>query len=294
MRQLSYIVLGALVAMCGISHLKGEVIETNEIRTVLQHVDNDSYVFFNITGTLYAPSTTLSDNQWRAYFVTRVKQKISDPDVSQQLIDKIKNRIVQEIPKKNVEDITPQMISDLQERKIVVLGITKKQMSTSYADNFGLITRNHLLSLEINFEKTLSYLKIDKTKDQTGYSFAYGILFTNKQPEGPAMISFLKQNDLHPSSIIMVDNSLASLESVQEALQSTGIGFKGIRYGRADSLIENFDPTLGTIEFFAFINEGKIMSDAEALVVKQKDSTTNYEAKLDDYIQQAAKSLQKN
>lgn len=293
MKQLSGIVWGFLIAISSLTPLMGEIIETKEIRTLLPYVNKDSYIFFNITGTLYAPSTTLSDNQWREYFSTRVKQKINDPDISQKMIDQIKNMIVQKLPKRNVEEITPQLIANLQDQKIVVFGITKKQMATSYADNFGLITRNHLLSLGINLEKTLSYLSTEKIENENGYSFAYGILFTNKQPEGPALLSFLKQNNLHPSSIIMVDNSRESLESVQEALMPTGIAFKGIRYGRADSLKESFDPTLGTIEFFALIHESKILSDAEAVDIKQNHSTVNYEAMLDDYIQQAAHALQK-
>jgi hypothetical protein len=287
MKRMSFFVCGILLALFGAADLTGEIIETKEIRTVLDYVDQDSLVFFNVTGTLYAPSSTLSDNQWREYFSNRVKLIVSDEASSQQLIDKIKNQIVQGIPKKNVEEITPQLIANLQNQKIVVLGITRKNMSTSYAENFGMITRNHLLSLGINLEKTLPYLASGELKDQKEYLFGYGILFTNKQPEGLAVISFVKQMNQTPSLILMVDNSRSSLESVQEALLPTGIAFKGFRYGRADNLKENFDPALGTIEFFAFIKEGSLISDAEALKIKQSNSAINYEAMLDSYISKA-------
>jgi hypothetical protein len=294
MKKVLSIVWGVLIACFGMNQLPGELIETKEIQTVLNHLDQDSIVFLNVTGTLYAPSNTLSNNQWREYFSDRVRLLISDPDLSQQLIDKIKNLIVQGIPKKNVDEITPQLIANLQDKKIVVLGITQKRMSTSYAENFGLITRNHLMNLGINLEKTLTYFAPAEIRNAKEYSFAYGILFTNKQPEGPAVISFLKRANLNPSLILMVDNSLASLESVQNALVSTGIKFKGVRYGAADAIKDHFDPTLGTIEFFAFMNDGRIMSDAEALEIKRSNSTINEEKRLDDYIRQAVYSLHKN
>jgi hypothetical protein len=100
------------------------------------------------------------------------------------------------------------------------------------------------------------------------------------------VVSFLKQSGRHPAYVIIVDNSQDALESAQEALDAVGIPFIGIRYGRADAK-EEFDPTLGTVEFFAFINEGKILSDEEALKSMPIDRSHNYEKKLDEYIKQA-------
>lgn len=286
MKRLFNFVWSIFFTIGAMAPLSGEIIESNEINTLRQYVDQNAFVFLNITGTLYEPSTTLSDNQWREYFAQRVKRLISDSAASQQLIDQIKNQIVQKIPKKAVEKITPDLISDLQKKQIVVLGLTKKQMSTTYAENFGWITQNHLAQLGIHLDKTLSYLRYSPQERQKSYSFAYGILFTNKQPEGPAMVSFLKEIQQKPSKIIVVDNGADALKSLEESLKPTQIPFTGIRYGRADALKANFDPTLGTIEFFAFIKEGKILSDAEALEIKKSHPQTNYESLLDQYIQQ--------
>lgn len=275
------------IAMILSGSLSGEIIQTNEISTVLDHISQDSFVFFNINGTMYEPSNTLADNQWRQYFSKRVAEIVADTQESQAIIDRTKNLIVQRIPKKSVEEKTPQLIADLQAKKIVVLGLTQKQMSTTYAENFGWLTNQHLLSLGINLEKTLAYLKQKPGSEAAkGYSFAYGILFTNKQPEGPVLLSFLEEVDQKPSSIVAVDNSLSSLESLQQALEAKGIRFTGLRYGRSDALKENFDPALGTIEFFTFLNQGRIMSDAEALKIKESNPQTNYEAQLDEYIKQ--------
>ena len=264
-------------------NLSGEITEVNEISTIQNSVTNDSLVLFNVSGTLYAPSTTLADNQWRLYFTERVNAIVIDKEDAEMLINKIKNEIVSYLPKKPVEEFTPQLIESLQNQQIPVLGITQKHMSTSYAESFGLITKNHLLSIGVDLEKTLSYLKVNMDSDEN-YSFAYGLIFTNKKPVGPAILSFLNRIEDKPTEIIMIDNSLENLENAQLALALTDIKFKGFRYGRADELKTNFDPIIGNIQFFAFINDRKIMSDEEAKQIKDANPDVNYSSLLDSYI----------
>ena len=285
MKQTIRALLGSIITLCAILPAAAEIKETKEISKALDYATEDSLILFNITGTLYQPSNTLADHQWREYFSKRVEQIVPDPKISQALIDQTKNLIVQKIPKKTVEDVTPQMVASLQAKKIPVLGLTKKQASTSYADNFAWITQKHLADLGIHLEKTLSYLKFkDGNAKEQGYTFAYGILFTNKQAEGPALNLFLNTLEQKPSVIIAVDNTLSSLENMQHALETQGIKFMGLRYGRADEDKANFDPVLGTVEFLTFINEGRIITDAEASALKQSTPSVNYDALLDYYI----------
>lgn len=274
----------AALVLASSSHISAEIIETNEISAVQKHVTPDSLILFNITGTLYEPANTLADNQWRIYFAERVNALISDKIVADRLINKVKNDIVSHLPKKTVEDYTPQLIANLQSQKVPVLGITQKHMATSYADNFGLITRNHLLIIGIDLEQTLSYLNVREHGDDLNHAFAFGLIFTNKKPEGPAILSFLNRLEHQPEKIIMIDNSLDSLENAEAALISTDIKFEGFRYGRADVLKMNFDPILGNIQFFAFIKEGKILSDEEAIQIKQSHPEIDYTLLLDSFI----------
>lgn len=259
------------------------IVDSNDIIVVQDKVDPKSIVLFNITGTLYQPATTLADNQWRTYFAERVNQLVANSDAAQKLIDKIKNEIVENIPKAPVEEITPDIIAKLQALHIPVFGISQKRVVTTYADNFGHITSRHLKSIGIDLEKTLDYCNVTATPDNSGYTFAYGIIFSNKKPVGPAILNFLMRLENRPAKIVMVDNSQASLESAETALASTGIHFEGIRYGHDDARQDNFDAILGIIQFFAFKNEGKILSDADALEIK-KCSKVKYEAMLDNFI----------
>jgi hypothetical protein len=263
--------------------LSAGISETEEISNVQNFVTNDSLVLLNITGTLYEPATTLADNQWRIYFTERVHTLVSDRDAADRWINKIKNEIVNHLPKKPVEEFTSQFVSYLQNEKISVLGITQKQMATAYADNFGLITKNHLLSININLENTLSYLNV-KGEDPSSHSLAYGIIFTNKKPVGPAILAFLDRLETKPSKIIMVDNTLDCLKDAEETLMQANIPFEGFRYSHSDHLKTDFDPVLGHIQFFAFMKERQILSDEEAKLIKESNPDTDYDALLDKYI----------
>jgi len=268
--------------------LDAEIIETNEIKVVLEHIENDSMVLFNLTNTLYKPYSTVAEFRWREYFDKRVKELVPQPEIHQRITNQIKNTIVTQIPKKAVDDFTTKIIADLQEQHVVALGITKKEFSTSFANNFGYITHKHLQSLGINFEKTLDYLEVDPLITLPAYTFAHGIIFSNKKAIGPTLLDFLKDLPSKPHQIIYVDNSLQSLETTQVSLDTLKISFCGLNYGVSELDDQNLDYTLGIIELFALLNENVCLSDAEAFQIKLSHPEIDYQLMLDRFILQKA------
>ncbi len=281
LKKILYFVAGAAILFN--SAIFAEIIETSEIATVQNYVTEDSLVLMNITGTLYAPGTALADNQWRMFFEKRVKELVKDEAVAERMINTIKNEIVKKLPKKPVEETTAQFVAQLQSRKIPVLGITRKQMKTAYANNFDVITSKHLLSVGIDLGKTLSYLTVQGNDDEN-QALAHGIIFTNKKMLGPSLLAFLNRLETKPAKIILVDDAEKNLKSAEEALQGHEIVFEGFRYSRSDKQNADFDPVLGTIEFFAFIADGSTMTDEEASQLKERTANIDYTALLDQYI----------
>lgn len=282
LKRISLVLLSVLSCLLPVKQVQAVIIETNEIATVRDYVDENCLVFFNLTGTLYESSTTLGSHQWREYFAEKVECMIAEGMISEAaghaLINKVKREIVLKVPKRPVEEITPQLITDLQEAKIPVFGITKKAMAVPYADDFGLITSNHLESIGIHLEKTLSYFKgFEETRNQF-YSFAYGILFTGrKSPHHHPLDSvaclahlfsdnhYLDDKNSAIPKIVMVDNSTETLSSMNWVFGNAN--FVGLRYGRADVRKADFNPILGIIQFVAFFEYNRIMSDEEAAQV---------------------------
>ncbi len=275
----------SIILFSSCPHLHAEIIETQNIATVMDHVDANSIVFFNVTGTLYKPSTTFADRQWRDYFSERVLLIVPEANNPQNLINRIKNTLVQEIPKKNVDEFTPILIANLQQARVPVLGITQKKVSTPYANDFAQITSNHLVSLGIYLESTLAYFNIPHM-DCDQYSFGHGILFTEKKAAGNAILAILKNTQHLYSNVIVVDDSQNFLRIVETTLAENNIPFVGLRYGRDDARKANFNPILGIIEFIAFINEGKVMTDEEATDILITHPEVDYEQLLNELILQ--------
>lgn len=278
---ISYLIVSACVFLS--SSAQSEIFETEKIADVFNHASEENTLFlFNISDTLYIPSNTLASNLWRLYFAEQTAKMITDPIDANIYINQIKNLIVSNIPKIAAESDTSQLINKLQNNKQPVLGITRKQMATAYADNFGEITYKHLLSIGIDLKKTLDYLTLSDNQDI--YSFNYGIIFTNKLPEGPVLHSFMTRMPSMPNKVVMIDNSYESLESTRAAVEELGINFIGIRYSRYDDSQKNFDPDLGTIQFLQYMKDGTIISDHEANQVKVNHPEVNFEKQLKDFI----------
>jgi len=283
LNKLHTFVFGLICSLSIISHLNAEITEIAEIKSVKNSIKDNSLVFLNVGDTLFSPSSMLADNQWREYFVERTNQLISEPVAAQRVIDKVKGLIVEKVPKVTPEEATPEFIAQLQNEEIPVYGYTQRNFSTSYAKNNGFITSNHLLKMGIDLNKSLSYDSIQEYHNAS-HDFQYGILFSNKNLPGPAIVEFITSRGENPSIVIVVDDSLKTLEEIGSALATAGIDYQGLRYGRIDSRKNAFDPQIGTIQFFAFINENRLLTDSEAMQIRDENPETDYQAELYSWI----------
>lgn len=264
-----------------ISSLQARVIEIDGIESVKNYVTLDSVVFLNIGDTLSAPSSTLADYQWRRYFVERVSSAIKDKEKAQSLINQVKRAIVEQIPRTLVEEAILPLIAEFQTKRVPVLGYTQRCFSAAYAPNNGELVHGHLLKLGIDLQKTLVYYAISPY-ETADYAFHYGILFTNKNPVSLALIDFFKRKEYFPRHLIVVGDSKEVLEEISGQLRPLRTTF--LRYGKLDGRKKGFDPDLGTIQFFAFMDQNQLMKDEEALAIKQANPEVNYQEMLDQAI----------
>ncbi len=275
----------AISFLLATSVLQAEIEEIQKIDSVKNYLQENTLVLLNVGDTLFSAPSMLADNQWREYFVERANQITTNPEAAKNVIDEVKALIVEKIPKMTPEANTADFIAKLQNEKTPVFGYSMRNYSTTYAPNNDQITYNQLINLNIDLLKTLVYYPA-KEYQNGSHAFKYGIIFTNKNPIGPAIVEFLARNDLKPSRIILVGDDLADLKQAQQALSALNIDFQGLRYGRIDERKKSFDKDLGTIEFFAFYNDGKLLSDEEAAQIRAATPHVNYSAKLEEWIRQ--------
>lgn len=286
----SALLLGnALVMPFFASQLNGEIIEIESIASLQDYVEKDGLVLLNVGETLFSPSCMLADNQWRIYFVERVNELVAQQEIAQALIDEVKGLIVEMVPKTTPEPITSSVVANLQDSQIPVLGYSQRQMVTTYAPKNGLIVSRHLLSMGIDLAKSLDYFDAAPYSNEK-HDFQYGIIFTNKHPVGPAVVEFLHKV-AQPSQVIMVDDDLEVLNEIGEILEPLNIAYLGLRYGRTDARKVAFDNDVANIQFFSFIQENRLLSDAEAIDILSETSEVDYQAKLNDWICLRAQQL---
>lgn len=265
--------------------LQGSIQEVSSFKEAISKADGKSLVLVNLSDTLYEPTITMGEHAWRSFFTKRVQALIKDTERANQIANKVKHDIVTQIPKRAIEKDTPLVIQGLQKKYIPIFGITTKAPQTPYASDFSEITHSHLLSLGIEFENTLRYVPLDlKAVQDSAYQFLNGIIYTVKQPEGLATLAFLKKLPFVPERVIVVNDSLRALNDTAKTLELQGVAFEGYRYNKRDAKKKAFDPVLGVIQFFAFYETGKLLSDEEALKIKKADPKADLFAKLDFYI----------
>lgn len=261
-----------------------EIIEIESIASLQNYVEKEDLVFLNVGETLFSPSCMLADNQWRIYFVECVNELVPQQEIAQAIIDEVKGWVVETVPKTTPESITPIVVADLQNQQISVLGYTQRQIATTYAPHNGLIVSRHLLSMGIDLEKSITYFNILPYSNEK-HEFKYGIIFTNKHPVGPAVVELVHNLALSlPLQVIMVDDDLEVLKETEGMLNSSNIAFVGLRYSRTDARKIAFDSDIANIQFFSFMNENKLLSDAEALSIRTRTSEVDYQAKLNGWI----------
>lgn len=276
-----FLFIGIISLIMSYSPISAEIIETNEISTIQNHIDPDTFVLFTVSDTIYKPANALSDRKWRTYFSEKVNTTTSNLAVAESIIKETKNLILSECSKSLIETTTPKLIEDLQNQDTVVFGIAKKYRNTK--DNIDMTTRN-LLKVGVDLRKTQSRFELKDDHKETDSFLSEGLIFRNDKNIGSAVIDFLNTVPYIPSKIVMVDKSRKALEKVENVLASNGIPFEGFRYSRSDDRKANFDVTLGTIQFLYFISTDQMISDEEAKTIQQANPDVDYEQELVSYI----------
>ena len=227
---------------------------------------------------------------------------ISDSTLASKIANSIENIIVNQVDKDLVHQNMPSVIKELQANEIPFIAISLKNWSAPYDPNFGITTSDHLKKLDIDLERSVpllgkmkndassNYEHIQEVNKTDEYTFAKGIIFTNKTPLDKALDAFLNRLEKKPQHIIILENAYEHKEKLETVIKAHNIALTFIRHKSFENQENSFDPTLGTIEFLQFIENSKIILDEEAKKIKENNSSVNYETLLKDFIKEC-KSL---
>lgn len=283
--------------MMATSLIQTSPIETQTIETLLAVSKKNTLILSDITNTLYKPCNTMSDKQWRTYFANRVREVIPESTQASKIANSVENMIVNQVDKDLVHKNAPSVIQQLQDQGIPIIAITLKNWSAPYDPNFGITTAAHLKKLDIDLEKSVPLIgKMKKDSDSNyectqevhetrEYTFAKGIIFTNKNPLDKALDAFLNRLENKPQQIVILENAYEHKDKLETVIKAHGIALTFIRLQPSEKQETSFDPALGTIEFLQFMDDSQVIPDEEAQRIKNDRSFVDYEALLKEWIQ---------
>lgn len=249
--------------------LNAKIIETTEIKDILEEIDEDTLVLFDMDDTLTDSSISLGTGAWRQYVRAQISSNY-DTKAPENPHDIMAHAAAQNIPVRPVEpDIVP-LIEDLQERRIAVFCLTGRGYSMWYStpiEGIGQMSVRQLDSIEIDFTDTIVPKPFQSIEPTVLY---HGVFLTSGTKKGPFLEKLFQETGYRPTKVVFIDDKLEENKSVESTLDKLGIANVCVWYHRAQANNREFNPLIASLQLEAFLNDQTILSDAEA---KEKADT---------------------
>jgi hypothetical protein len=264
--------LSIIISSLTLSTLTAEIVETDQIETILPAIEQDTLVLFNIAEVLTDSEISLGSSPWRAYLREQAPNLTHIP---YHVHDKLTWLAFNCIPHKPVETITPAIIQYLQEKEIAVAAFTSRGRTEWYSTEIQGVdeaTENVLSLMFIDFAKSsLPFVFIQMEGNPYLLHYRNGIFYSNHMKKGDFLKQLLEDSGYKPSSVVFVDDKRDSLESVEAALKELNIPFHGFWYTHTKKDRINFSPMVANIQLEALIKNHKLLSDKEAQDIVESD-----------------------
>lgn len=222
-------------------------------------IELDSLVIFDVDETLTQPTDTYLINEHSPQakaFKKRLFQQ--HPEVKDWNV--LASIMLLEAPRPLIEPMIVKKIQELKTRGIPVIACTG--INTGPYGSLQSLEEwryNHLKSL--GFQGSYGDLIFKVKGLERNPVFYKGILATDLALKGPVLGAFLDQVKLNPHKIVMFDDHLHFLESVQKECKKRGIAFQGYQYQGAHT--KPWDEALIQFQADYLIKNKKWINDEE-------------------------------
>lgn len=268
----------------------------DDIKQNLPQLDQNSLVLIDVDCTLIIFDDAIlhpSGQKAARKFITEILENPSIVPQGKYPDGYLNSKIISKATSSLLDDKFLSFVKDLQNNSIPTIAFT-----AAPTGELGVIRDmcdwrvNELKKFGFDFTSAFPnkpYLELSK-KDNMKYVpvFKSGVLFTAWHSKGDVLKEFLHTIDWRPTKIILIDDRMKYLESVESTLNQMGIDFIGFHYTAAEKLPTKLDEALGEFQFKYLAENGEWLSDKEAKskVDSQMDTKTemNVQSFLEEYI----------
>lgn len=223
-------------------------------------IASDSLVILDVDETLIQPKDTLIINehsQEAKNFKVKLIQQY--PDIKNW--DNLYSIMILQAERPLLEPDIIEKINQLKNRNIPVIALTAMNTGKiGYIEHTEQWRYEQLKSL--GFEGSYSNLNTSLPSSQGHPVFYKGILATDLAAKGPILGSFLDYIALKPKQIIMIDDSLDMLKSVEAESKSRGIQFQGYHYKYAKQ--KSWNEALAQFQINHLVKHNEWLNDEQA------------------------------
>ncbi len=242
---------------------EAKIIETITIKTVVPLIDEDTWLVVDLDNTVFEGKQALGHTEWfydKAYAL--MKEGMTLDEATRECYP-MWIEIQKICPVKPVEDVFIPALKNVQQRGIIVMGLTHRQ--PSLVDS----TISQLASLGWSFQPTAPVKNIFAVPSSTPTIYKEGILFTGEyNKKGEMFTRFLAIISQKPKKIIFIDDKRSHVEDVERAVTEQGIECIGVHYRAIEYAEKVYYPEIAEFQT-KFLKT--IMSNEAAILLMQNE-----------------------
>jgi len=225
------------------------IIESYCIEDVLKYAkDSSAIVVFDLDNTIVYPGQDLGSEQWFGYMLNqKLAAGMNRQDALAEVLP-IYYKVHDHISLQPVEPSSATTISMLQKKGITTLALTSRSLPLIER------TKAQLKELGISFTCSEEFNKELSIALEKQAILSNGIIFCNDNNKGKTLIKTLQTCNCRPETIVFVDDKLHHVLDVEKECLLNNIHFVGIRYGKLDAVVAQFDPKRAVQQYTALFN----------------------------------------
>lgn len=219
---------------------QAEIREIKSMKEVIDSLEAETLLVFDIDNTLLEPTGQLGSDQWFYYLYDALKlQGVEASEVPAQAM-KIWNETQPLISMKAVEAITPDLVKGQQIRAVKMMALTARTL------DIAPLTIKQLQSINISFGEPVALTADFRIpKKELGSAddalFSKGVMLVGESNnKGKVLAYLLKKINLTPKKVVFVDDKFKHVQDMEVIMAGLQIPYVGLRYGAADEKVKVF------------------------------------------------------
>jgi len=213
---------------------KSLIQELKSINETSTHCTDNSTAIFDLDNVVIESTQELGSDQWFVKLLNYACEIIVDQDEAITTVLTIYHAVQHHAEMQAVEREVSQLIKELQEKPLPVIGLTAR--GTPIMDR----TLAQLKKLDIDFSKhhAEKYLEFSINEISPKVAYKDGIIFCNGNDKGICLAKFFQIIEYTPEHLVMIDDKEKHLVSVNARVTCD---FVGLRYSYLDQKAKTID-----------------------------------------------------